>query len=775
MAQSKRLTRYSCGMAAALSGASALAIIGASPAMAQDAASAREGLDTVTVTAQRREEDQQEVPISVTTVPEDRLDAILQGAEDIRALATRVPGLYAESSNGRIAPRFYIRGLGNTDFDLAASQPVSIIMDEVVMENVTLKSFPLFDIAAVEVLRGPQGTLFGRNTPAGIVKFDTAKPTDEFEGYLSGAYGRLGTVKTEGALSGPLTDDLAYRVSMLYQSRNKWVDNGFTGEEDALGDFEDLAGRVQLAWTPGEAFSTLLNFHGRDLDATSELFRANVFSPGSNDLNGNFDRGTVWYDGGGGNRQHYSIYGGSAKVSIDFGGAVLTSITAFETANGSGRGDIDGGVITPGLGASVPPGLTSGQTDTDFPPDGIPDATTFPGFIPFGADTLDSVDDLDQFTQEVRLASDHDGPFNWQAGFFYFDSDLTVTTVGPAFPPSSTVRHDNQSWAVFAQGSLDLSDRLTFTGGVRYTEDDKDFRAISPPPFVTVNPTSVSDEKISWDAALTFAAADSVNFYARVARGFRAPTIQGRDVAFAAFSGAVDPQTIATSETILSYEAGVKSELFDNRMRLNATAFYYDANDLQFSAIGGLGNFNQLVNADGEAWGFEADMEWLVSENFLLTGGVSYNDTEITEPNLLVAPCGGGCTVTDPLVTVGTTQRALITGNPFPQAPKWTWNVTARVSKPVGGNGNEMYLFTDWAGQGKTNLFLYESAEFFSSGNVEGGARLGYLFNDGKVDVALFARNILDAENVKGGIDFNNLTGFVNEPRIWGVSASINF
>ncbi len=761
MAQSKRLTRYSCGMAAALSGASALAIIGASPAIAQDTASAREGLDTVTVTAQRREEDQQEVPISVTTVPEDRLDAILQGAEDIRALATRVPGLYAESSNGRIAPRFYIRGLGNTDFDLAASQPVSIIMDEVVMENVTLKSFPLFDIAAVEVLRGPQGTLFGRNTPAGIVKFDTAKPTDEFEGYLSGAYGRLGTAKVEGALSGPLTDDLAYRVAMLYQSRNKWIDNGGViqngndAREDVYGDFEDVAGRIQLQWTPGEVFSALLNVHARDLDATSELFRANIFSPGSNDLNGNFDRGVVFYDGGAGNRQHYSNYGGSAKLALDFGGAVLTSITAYETANGSGRGDIDGG---------------SGAL---FLPDG-----SFPGPIPFPSDTLDSVDDLNQFTQEVRLASDNAGAFNWQGGFFYFDSDLTVTT-DPfnvfLFGPASTVRHDNQSWAVFAQGSLDLSDRVTFTGGVRYTEDDKDFTpvAVNNP----IAPVSVSDEKISWDAALSFAATDGVNLYARVARGFRAPSIQARDVAF---NG--QPST-AISETIQSYEAGIKSELFGNRVRFNATAFYYEANDLQFSAIGGGGNFNRLVNADGEAWGFEADMEWLVSENFLLTGGVSYNDTEITSP-LTVVACGAPCTILDPFTQTpnpfaadgdGFDELAQIQGNPFPQAPKWTWNVTARVSKPVGGNGNEMYLFTDWAGQGKTNLFLYESAEFFSSGNVEGGARLGYLFNEGKVDVALFARNILDAENVKGGIDFNNLTGFVNEPRIWGVSASINF
>lgn len=746
MAENQSLIRMSWQVAAALSSASALALAAASPASAQDAPSAREGLDEITVTAQRREENQQEVPISVTTVPEDRLAAILAGADDIRALATRVPGLYAESSNGRIAPRFYIRGLGNTDFDLAASQPVSIIMDEVVMENVTLKSFPLFDIAAVEVLRGPQGTLFGRNTPAGIVKFDTAKPTDETEGFISGTYGRLGTAKVEAAIGGPLTDDLGYRASFLYQSRDKWVDNGGViqngndAREDAYGDFEDIAGRIQLEWSPGEVFSTLLNFHARDLDATSELFRANIFSPGSNDLNGNFDRGTVWYDGGAGNRQHYSTYGGSAKVALDFGGAVLTSITAYETANGSGRGDIDGG---------------SGAL---FLPNG-----SFPGPIPFPSDTLDSVDDLNQLTEEVRLASDYDGAFNWQAGFFYFDSDLTITT-NPFFVAATTVRHDNQSWAVFAQGSYDLTDRITFTGGVRYTEDDKDFRGVAT--NFPVAPVAVSDEKVSWDAALTFAAADDINFYARVARGFRAPTIQGRDVAF------FGSPTTATSETIQSYEAGVKTELFNNRMRFNATAFYYDANDLQFSAIGGLGNFNQLVNADGEAWGFEADAEWLVSENFLLTGGVSYNDTEITEPGLAVAPCGGGCTVTDPLDGLG---NAIITGNPFPQAPKWTWNVTARVSKPVGGNGDELYLFTDWAGQGRTNLFLYESAEFFTNGNVEGGARLGYLCHDGKLDLAVFARNILDAENVKGAIDFNNLTGFVNEPRIWGVSASLSF
>ncbi|MDZ7627579.1 MAG: TonB-dependent receptor [Parvularculaceae bacterium] len=740
MASHRRLTRLSLALASALSGTSAVTIATATSAFAQ----ATEGLDEVTVTAQRREENQQDVPISITTLPEDRFTAILQGADDIRALATRVPGLYAESSNGRIAPRFYIRGLGNTDFDLAASQPVSIIMDEIVMENVVLKSFPLFDIERVEVLRGPQGTLFGRNTPAGIVKFDTVKPGEEQEGYISGSFGRFATTKVEGALGGPLTDTLSYRASVLYQRRSDWVDNGgviqngFASQNNAFGGFSDIAGRFQVAWAPTENFDALFNIHGRKLEGTSELFRANILGPGNNELNPNFDRDVVFYDEGGGNNQNYDNFGGSARLSLDLGAVTVTSISAFETASGDSRGDIDGG-----SGAS-------------FLPNG-----SFPGFIPFNSDTQDKIDGLDQFTQEIRLASDYEGPLNWQAGFFYFDSDLTITT-NPFFAPATTVRHDNQSWALFAQGSYDLTERLTFTGGVRYTDDNKDFIGVAT--NFPVAPVSVSDEKVTWDAALTFAATDAVNLYARVARGFRAPTIQGRDVAF------FGSPTTATSETVLSYEAGVKSTLFNNRMRVNASGWYYDANDLQFSAIGGLGNFNQLVNADGEAWGFEADLEWLVTENFLMTGGVGYANTEITEPGLAVAACGGGCTVTDPIDGLG---NALITGNPFPQAPDWTWNVTARYSVPTAKG--EFYLFTDWAGQGETNFFLYESAEFNNDGSVEGGARLGMLCKDGKLDVALYVRNILDAEIVRGGIDFNNLTGFVNEPRIYGISASLKF
>ncbi len=150
-------------------------------AWAQQAPAPSASLGEIIVTAQRRSENIQDVPLSVAPLEGERLAAMFEGGGDIQVLAARVPSLYVESSNGRLAPRFYIRGLGNSDFDLAASQPVSIIVDEVVLENVILKSFPMFDLERVEVLRGPQGTLFGRNTPAGIVKFDTRKPTQEFE------------------------------------------------------------------------------------------------------------------------------------------------------------------------------------------------------------------------------------------------------------------------------------------------------------------------------------------------------------------------------------------------------------------------------------------------------------------------------------------------------------------------------------------------------------------------------------------------------------------
>ena len=716
---------------ASLMAAASAAALMAAPALAQDTTDSR--LDVVIITATQREENLQDVPVSAVAMPEDQVAAVFSAGEDVVALAARVPALYAESSNGRVAPRFYIRGLGNTDFDLAASQPVSIIMDDIVMENVVLKSTPIFDVDRVEVYRGPQGTLFGRNTTAGIVRFTSIKPTEEFDARAQASYGTYGTKTFEGGIGGAIAPGIQARGSMLYQHRDDWIDNTLVRGDDNLGGYDELAGRFQVALQPIDNLDILLNVHARDLDGTAAVFRANVIDVGGNGLNGNYDRDTVTYNQGGGNPQSYNAWGGSANIAYDFGDIKLTSITGYESANGYSRGDIDGGVA--GVG---------------------------PGFIPFDSDTQDSIDKLGQTTQELRLASDTAGPLQWQTGVYYFDSAFTVTTVGPSgFPPPATLKHANTSWAVFGQVSYDFTDALTVTGGVRYTDDDKDLTVAAAP----VNNVSISDDHVSWDVSAMYDITPDFSVFARVADGFRGPSIQGRDIAF------FNPPSVAQSETVISYEAGFKSTLGDS-FRLNAAAFTYEVSDIQLTAVGGGGNLVQLINADtGKAWGFEVDAEWAPIDNLIFTGGFSYVDSEIDDNNLAVGICAQ-CTVTDPLVVINAQTRALVDGNPFPNAPETIANFTARYAIPMGNDG-ELFAYTDWSYQGATNLFIYESTEFQTDDQFEGGLKFGWARTDGSLEVAAFARNITDEDNIKGAIDFNNNTAFVNEPRIIGVSVKV--
>jgi iron complex outermembrane receptor protein len=748
-------------------------ILAANTAIAYQEVSEEKGLETITVTAQKRSQSLQEVPISIATLNGERFASLFSGGDDILALATRVPGLYAESSNGRVAPRFYMRGLGNTDFDLAASQPVSIVMDNVVMENVVLKSFPLFDIDQVEVIRGPQGTLFGRNTTAGIVKFDSVKPTDSFDAYFKLGMGSFGTQNAEAAIGGGLTDNVAARLSVFSQTRDDYIDNAFSGQNDAFGGFDEKAYRLQVLFTPSEDLSVLVNVHGRDLDGTASVFRANALTRGSNDLNANFDRESVYYDanllgnGFDNNPQAYEGLGGSINVEYNMGDVSFTSITSLETAEGFSLGDVDGGV--------------SADPAADINGDGTLE-TSYPGFIPFSAVTQDLLNDLEQFTQEIRWASDNEGAYNWQAGAYFFDSSFSVTSIDGFFG-ASEVFHENTTWAVFGQSTYELNDKLTVTGGLRYTHDEKSLvvgdqnvdgfaLVIGAASVQDYAPLNVDDGKLSYEVSANYKVDNSTSVFARYANGFRAQTIQARDVAF---EGA---PSVADAETINSVEVGFKSDLLDDTLRLNAAAFYYVIDDIQFSAIGGGANNTALVNADkGTGLGYEIDAQYLATDELTLTAGFSYNKTEIKDSTLSVFPCGanatfaGNCTVNDALTP---DNRALVNGNPFPQAPETIFNFTARYTIPAGDDG-EFYVFTDWAFQGKTNIFLYDSVEFTTDDNFEGGLRIGYENFANDYSIALFGRNITDEENLRGGIDFNNLTAIVNEPRVIGVEFKASF
>jgi iron complex outermembrane receptor protein len=711
-------------------------------------------LETITVTAQRREEDVQRVPIAITPLAGEKLAVFGSAGDDIRFLSGRLPSLLIESSFGRSFPRFYIRGLGNTDFDLNSSQPVSLVYDDIVLENPMLKGQPVFDLDRIEMLRGPQGTLFGRNTPAGVLKFESARPTREAEGYGKIAYGTYNTVNAEAAISGPLTETLSARGSFLLQRRNDWVDNTFTGEDDALEGYQEIGGRLQFLHE-GENFNGLLKLHVRDLEGTARLFRANAIERGGNGRVAGFDIEEVAIDGD--NFQDLQAWGASLKLDWDLGSMNLYSITGYETLEFLGRGDIDGG-----FGAVF------------APPSG-------PGLIPFTAETADGIPDHDQVTQEFRLESDDWGVFDWQAGFFYFTEDLSVDTfnydtLAPRRPQNGYARQEqeNDAWAVYASGEYDINEQLVLRGGLRYTDDEKEFvafRTQSPLAFLGVGPLpptfAESDESdVSWDASLTYAFDEDTNVFARVAKGFRAPSIQGRVL----FGDAV---SVADSEEVVSVEAGIKVDLWDRRARIGATVYSYRIDDQQLTAVGGATNFNTLINAEQtDGQGFEFDAEAYVTENFLVTAGFSYNDTEIDDPNLFIQPCGGGCTVLDPRGRVAGTVS--IDGNRLPQAPERVANLTARYGIPMGA-GSEFFIYTDWAYRSEVSFFLYESKEFTGDPLLEGGLRLGYNWNYGQYEIAAYGRNILDEVEFVGGIDFNNLTGFVNEPRIIGVEFSARF
>jgi iron complex outermembrane receptor protein len=767
---------------------SAAALSTATPAFAQGA-EAEEAADdtplpTIIVTAQRVEEDIQKVPISVTAFNPDALAAVNSGGQDIRALSGRAPSLVVESSFGRVFPRFYIRGLGNTDFDYNASQPVSLVLDEQVLENPILKGFPIFDTQQVEVLRGPQGTLFGRNTPAGIVKFDSVKPQDYAEGYARLSYGRFDNVNAEAAVNVPMGDQVSVRVSALYQRQDDWVDNVLPSgtQEDALGGYEDFALRVQMLARPSDNFDILLTGQARDLTGTARIFRANNFTRGQRGLNANFDRDSVSTDGQ--NDQELSVYNASARMTWDLGPVSLISVTSVWGGNSTSVGDVDGG-----FGAEfLPPNLTG------------------PGFIPFTAETRDTIPELSQFTQELRIASNGDGPLSYQAGFFYFDEDLEIlsenySTLGDPLNATGgvniVVTQEQQSEAFGLFGSLTyaLTDQLSVTGGIRYNDDKREFVVVRSQdtqfPTFLQNPLgtvtrSVSDDTVTWDASLTYEASDDVNLYARVARGYRAPSIQGR-ILFppATATPLEDGVSVANSEIITSYEAGLKSTLLDGRARFNLSGFLYNLNDAQLTAVGGNVNANRVINADNvRGYGFEMDAQLAATDNLLLTASLSYNDTEIQDSNLTTAACGAVrtdtfpdvslCTLLDPIVTPAAPFSAAIVsidGNSLPQSPKWIANWTARYSVPVADG--EVYFFTDWAYRSRINFFLYESVEFQDRSLLEGGVRVGYKTDD--FEFAGFVRNITNDTSAVSGIDFNNLTAMVNEPRIWGIEAGVRW
>ncbi len=710
-------------------------------------------LEEVVVTAQKREQSLQDIPSAVSAISADEVEDFLGAGENIRALAGRVPSLQIESSNGRQSPRFYIRGLGNIDFDVNATQPVSLIYDEVNLENSVLKSLPLFDVERVEVLKGPQGTLFGRSTTAGVVKVDSVRPSQESDAYVKAGFGSRETLSLEGAVGGALSDTVSARGSFKYLERGDWVDNTINGAGDDVGEFDEFAYRLQLLVEPNESFSGLFKVHGFHQDGDQpQLFFANAFTPGVEGLRPGFDEEVFSHDlaESGFDLDHF---GASARLEFNLGNNLtLSTLTSYDSIDSFSVADIDGGI----QGGPEAIGQLGGQAF-------------------FSVASGDGLSDHEQITQEIRLSGETDNIY-YQVGAYFLDEDITVDSVNFANSGVATdltqAIQSTTSAAIFGHVEFVLNDRTSLTAGLRYTDDDKELEVV--PGFGSNAPAAsidADDDYFSYELAINYDLNDSWALYSRLATASRGPVTLGR------FGFTSEAET----EEITSFEVGYKASLFGGRARWNTAAYIYTIDDQQLTAAGGTGNTNELLNADQvDGAGIETEFEMRFTENLKFAANLSYNDTEIKDSNLNTELCSSTplCTSLDPIVDTfqgffGTVNLVSVDGNPLPRAPEWLINLSLNYDHEI--NSGVLYANTDWNYRSDSNIFLYESVEFVAESRWLGGVRLGYKNTDRSFDVALVGRNITNEIVADGALDFLNLTAFINEPRFWGIELSKNF
>ena len=445
----------------------------------------------------------------------------------------------------------------------------------------------------------------------------------------------------------------------------------------------------------------------------------------------------------------------AAEIRYDIGDFQLISLTGMERLTTFSRGDIDGGygaIFTPQSG---------------------------PGEIPFPSETAAGIPKLRQFSQEVRLVSTERYRFAYQFGLYYFREfvemeDFNYNTLAGG-EQDGKVRQEQlaTAGAAFVASTLRLMEDLELGTGLRLSHDTKDYTAWrDEAPAVTeagpLGPIQENPQATVWsgDLSLRYRVTPSAQTYLRVARGFRAPSIQGRLL----FGNEV---TVADTETILSVEGGTKLRLWGQRLHLNTALFHYFMQDQQLTAVGGETNFNRLLNAERTVGrGIETELVFAPSTALEVTAGLSYNQTRLDDPDLAIQGCGAPCTVLDS--SASTEGTFSIDGNSLPQAPGWIADVTLRYAVDLPG-GVRLIASTDWAYRSRVRFFLYDSVEYADDSLLEGGIRLGCLLPYGDTELAVIGRNILNDTSPTGGIDFNNLTSFVNEPRFWGLEVVRRF
>ena len=725
-----------------------------------DAQEQASGVADIVVTAQRRQQNVQDVPIAIAAVSGDQLRE--SGVRDPRDLVQLVPSLSVQSGTAASTTSLFIRGVGIGDFNSNTTGAVGVYVDDVFLGANAGKLFNVFDSSGIEVLKGPQGTLYGRNSTAGAIRFTSRTPTNTWTGDASALYGRFNEVRVEGGVGGPIvTDQLKVRISGVYHRNDGTTYNRLTGHN--VNNIDLWAARAIVDYTPNSDALVRLSLHSGAFTGGARQFQHRgqgvdflgnpAFLPSGTPTDG-FGYADTDNDSWAGDyrlegKERIHVFGASLTGRFTFGGVQLTSISAFEQVN-----------------------RTTLETTDASPNDVI---------------TAYYEDRPRQFSQELRLQSLGERRLSWIVGGYYFHDNLKTDSAfdllrglrDPSAPlggfdPANNLgllrypyTQKTDSWAVFGQADYKLTDRLTATLGLRYSYDrialtysslfdaigtvvpTKNYSNITVPLLDFNGSKGFSD--LSWRAALNYKV-DRTLLYASVSKGYNSGGFAG--------GASTDPLQLRPfgSETLYAYEVGLKTDLFDRHLRFNTSAFYYDYRDLQvfvFDLSGPVPVQRKLNAGNARIYGLEAEItarpvqsvEFFTAvtlldsayKSFIALGGVSYS------------------------------------GNRLVNAPSFAAAGGIRLDIPMA-NGSAIKANLD--GTYTSPIFLYPDN---ATANRVGGygllnARLAWSSPGNRYEIALWGKNLTNTSYVNSispAITMDQLN--YNEPRTYGIQLSAHF
>jgi len=594
-------------------------------------------LEEIVVTAQRREEKVQDVPIAITALSSDQLTRL--NITETLDLIRVVPNLMGSNNTGLGTANVYsLRALNNTESIATFDPPVGTYVDDVFIARQNANNFTLFDVERIEVLRGPQGTLFGRNTTGGAVSVFIKKPAEEFGGFLEAGFGQFGEYRVRGSVDLPVSDRFLTKLSAYYIQNDGYVDNPTTGE-DNLNDRDSYGVRAAMRWLASDALTWDLSFDYMKDDWMNLL---NFDSKNPQDLG---VAAPVSCAAGGPSKSRFSCTGLRTDES-GLTGILVNKKQSFPLGN-----EVNSFSVISNIGWETGAGLLSFIT-------GYRDMTQefaldfFNGAASYGGFTIGNEGKHKQFTQEVKLAGDA-GSLSYVAGVYYMDEDNTtdfgdIFNLGfPFVLEDRIMKNTTEAWAVYGQADWNFADRWIATLGLRYTDETKKIGYTAndnPNVFSAVRVTSeniaalgipLEQSTDEWTPrlALQFNATADVNFFASATRGFKSGGWNARGTSPAL----IQP---FSAEKVWSYELGMKSDWLDGRLRFNLTGFYSDVEDFQLPSafVGPTGitfitrNFAGLENK-----GVEAELVWAATDalTFFANVGIQSPKYKDLDPSII--------------------------------------------------------------------------------------------------------------------------------------------